>query len=272
VVVMLRSVRADGGAGDVPLTDHGGILVCAFGRAGWRSSVWTITVTAAGEVYVNTPSAAVDWRISRPVPDEAGAGVVRGGDGFPMPAGPEYQVSIGGRVVDGRRRLPAAGDAASEVVTGLSIVVGHEDVQCWPSDATRVGSVRWLDPPPAGSVAMCQVLFLPHFDGQEYVLTDVDAVVGGFGTRSGDAVLVTSHQVAVDDRERAAVASFREWVGRQAGRDAGMDRIQRNGSSRPRVGEHRRVIWPRRTGGGHRQLWDLAVSAGDREGDAATTW
>jgi len=55
-------------------------MACAFGRVGFRSSVWMITVTAAAEVHVSTPSAAVNWRISRPVAAEPGTDGVRGDD------------------------------------------------------------------------------------------------------------------------------------------------------------------------------------------------
>jgi hypothetical protein len=228
-------------------------MACAFGRVGFRSSVSTITVTAAAEVHVSTPSAAVDWRISRPVAAEPGTGGGRGDDGFPMPSGPEFQATVGIGVFDGWARFPAGGGGAPEVVTGLSIVVGHEDVQSWSADTTRAGSVRWLDPPPAGWAAMCQVLFLPHIGG--WSTCSPMWMRSWVASGPGRAMPCWSRpkQVVLDDRERAAVTV--SGVGRSA------NRPRRWGRSDPEQ-------WIVTPGGRWAPPCDLATT--DRPGSPAT--
>ena len=205
VVVTLRAVRPDGQLDHVHLTDHGGTVACAFGRVGFRSAIWTITVTPDADVAVTTDPRTAETRISRPESDLRQDRLLPHQRDCRSPSANAYRTAER-PLIDGQ---PADVGGAPHITTKLAVLVLPEDVQSRPGDTAPDAGVHWSDPPPVGWAAMFQVLLLAGRSGWEYVLHDIDAIVAAFGTRTGDAVLITSQRTPLNDQEQAAVAAVR---------------------------------------------------------------
>lgn len=129
-MVILRSVRPDGGVDDLKVTDRGGTVACAFGRPGVRSSIWIITVSAEGGGYVTTPSCPARWKINLDGPVACPDAAIQSSNGL---------VSVPGLVRPRSRLLdqprPSGCRGAPDITTALSVLVLPEDVQ--PLDRRR---------------------------------------------------------------------------------------------------------------------------------------
>lgn len=159
-----------------------------------------------------------------------------------------------GRVGFDQHRRPLAGaGGAPDITTALTIFVVHDDVQRWPHDDTRAGAVQWSDPPGPGWAAMFQILFIPLVSGMRYDLNGVEGIVAVMGTRTEEAVVVTSQPVPLDDDEQDVVDTLRAWLSQQRADD---DQVVPYtwGSDGPR-----RMLWIAPAEPGHREVWDLTL-------------
>jgi hypothetical protein len=206
VVVTLRAVRPDGQLDPVHVTGRGGTVACAFGRVGFRSAIWTITVTPDADVAVTTDSRTAETRISGPESDHRQDRLLPRQHDCRPPSADAYRTAER-PLIDAHE--PADVGGAPHITTKLAVLVLPEDVQSRPGDTAPDAGVHWSDPPPPGWAAMFQVLLLAGRSGWEYVLHDIGAIVAAFGTRTGDAVLITSQRTPLNDQEQAALAAVR---------------------------------------------------------------
>lgn len=119
-VVTLRVMRPDGRVDRVPVTDHGGAVACAFGRVGFRSAIWTVTVTAEGIVTITPESRIAGRPVNGPDSGSWPAPVVRRHtESRPIRA--STVTTIGNPLVDGHE--PATVGGAPHITMGPSILV-----------------------------------------------------------------------------------------------------------------------------------------------------
>lgn len=168
-------------------------------------------MTPDADVAVTTDSRTAETRISGPESDLRHDRLLPRQRDSRSPSADAYRTAER-PLIDAHE--PADVGGAPHITTKLAILVLPEDIRPWPGDTIPAAGVHWSDPPPPGWAAMLQILLIPGRNGWEYVLHDIDAIVAAFGTRTGDAVLITSQRTRLqrtrlDDQEQAAVAAVR---------------------------------------------------------------
>ena len=157
---------------------------------------------------VTTASWPAGWKISLDGSDEWPTVIVQGLNGSLTLSGHPLPAAADGHLLDRRSRSGARG--APNITTALSVLVLPEDLRTWTGDDDgRVGRVRWSDPPPP---RLGRHVPGPAACGHQRWGVRGPRRRGNRGrlrTRVGDAVVVTSQQVRLSDREQAAVTALR---------------------------------------------------------------
>ena len=176
----------------------------AWGRVGHRSSIWNVTATAKGDVYISEQTMAKETKLSLHLSgDWRNAWVRDQRSGRLSASGARYAEAEGSRLLDRWSRPSPTGP----ITHGVSVAVTPDDVQPWFDDLTVPGDVEWSDMPQEGCVGVVSVLLVkPHKGAIEMPVTGIVAI---FGMESGEAVWVVAKQAELDDNEMRTMRAMR---------------------------------------------------------------
>lgn len=228
-----------------PLDAGGGTVSFAWGRVGFRSSIWNVTATPKGDVYVSEQTMAKVTKLSLHLSgDWRNAWIRDQQTGQLTESGARFESLTGSRILDRWVRPEPTG----AITHGVTIAVTHDDVQPWFNDLAIAGDVEWSDIPDEGVAGVITVLLVKPFVGA--LTMPMKGTVGLFGMDSGEVVWVVATELVMDDDEVTNMHSLRA----KAAALVTDDELQ----ALP-PGEQPRSIFHSTPEQGHREIWDLAM-------------